>query len=136
MKNIVFIYFYYLSVVCISFAHSDEDELARELRVEQIRAFEQGDSYESVRERVIGYGYQLDGDLSEEEGYSEAFQLRDINGWTEVTHCWPTGASQCEYRFRWNDRFYLFLYTEGECYDEQSFCDLPYSGKWHIEDIR
>jgi len=122
------------SVVTETYAANTE--LEKELRVQEIRRFQPGDPYESVRERVIGYGYQLDGDLSEEMGYSQAFQLRDINGWAEVTHCWPTSASQCEYRFRWNDRFYLLLYTEGECYDEQSFCDLPYSGKWSIEDIR
>lgn len=118
------------------FIHDCATELAKELRVQEIGRFQPGDHYESVRKRVIGYGYQLDGDLSEEMGYSQAFQLRDINGWTEVTHCWPTGASQCEYRFRWNNRFYLFLYTAGECYDEQSFCDLSFSGEWRVEDIR
>jgi len=139
LLNLLVTIFLLVSRADLIFAQSEEgdaDELAKELRVEEIRGFQPGDPYESVRERVIGYGYQLDGDLSEEMGYSQAFQLRDINGWTEVTHCWPTGASQCEYRFRWDDSFNLFLHTEGECYDEQSFCDLPFSGKWRIEAIR
>lgn len=131
MKKIGFLCLVYLAVLCIPVSWGYPDELANELR-----ALAQHEAqYKDVRERVLSYGYVPDGDLSEEWEISQAFQLRDINGWVEVMHCWPTGRSDCQYRFRLGDKFHLFLYTKYECLDEQAFCDLPFA-EWEIVDLR